>query len=37
VTIGEMTTIWHFCHVLGDVAIGRALLDRTERDDRARA
>lgn len=23
VTIGEGTTIWHFCHVLGDVSIGR--------------
>lgn len=23
VTIGEGTTIWHFCHVLGEVSIGR--------------
>lgn len=23
VTIGEGTTVWHFCHVLGDVSIGR--------------
>jgi UDP-2-acetamido-3-amino-2,3-dideoxy-glucuronate N-acetyltransferase len=23
VSIGEGTTIWHFCHVLGDVGIGR--------------
>lgn len=23
VTIGEGTTIWHFCHVLSDVSIGR--------------
>jgi UDP-2-acetamido-3-amino-2,3-dideoxy-glucuronate N-acetyltransferase len=23
VTIGEGTTIWHFCHVLGNVTIGR--------------
>jgi UDP-2-acetamido-3-amino-2,3-dideoxy-glucuronate N-acetyltransferase len=23
VTIGEGTTIWHFCHVLGSVSIGR--------------
>jgi UDP-2-acetamido-3-amino-2,3-dideoxy-glucuronate N-acetyltransferase len=23
VTIGDGTTIWHFCHVLGDVSIGR--------------
>jgi UDP-2-acetamido-3-amino-2,3-dideoxy-glucuronate N-acetyltransferase len=23
VIIGEGTTIWHFCHVLGDVSIGR--------------
>lgn len=23
VTIGEGTTIWHFCHVLADVSIGR--------------
>ena len=23
VAIGEGTTIWHFCHVLGDVSIGR--------------
>jgi UDP-2-acetamido-3-amino-2,3-dideoxy-glucuronate N-acetyltransferase len=23
VTIGEGTAIWHFCHVLGDVSIGR--------------
>jgi len=23
VTIGEGTAIWHFCHVLGDVTIGR--------------
>jgi UDP-2-acetamido-3-amino-2,3-dideoxy-glucuronate N-acetyltransferase len=23
VTIGAGTTIWHFCHLLGDVAIGR--------------
>ena len=22
VAIGEKTTVWHFCHVLGDVAIG---------------
>ncbi len=24
VTIGEGTMIWHFCHVLGDVSIGRS-------------
>jgi UDP-2-acetamido-3-amino-2,3-dideoxy-glucuronate N-acetyltransferase len=24
VTIGEGTTVWHFCHVLGDVSIGRS-------------
>jgi UDP-2-acetamido-3-amino-2,3-dideoxy-glucuronate N-acetyltransferase len=23
VTIGEGTTVWHFCHILGDVTIGR--------------
>jgi UDP-2-acetamido-3-amino-2,3-dideoxy-glucuronate N-acetyltransferase len=23
VAIGEGTTVWHFCHVLGDVSIGR--------------